>query len=183
MADLTALLKAKGDKATYGYANTFGLTATELYKNMASVSPLAVPYKSASDALTGLTRGDIDFLIYDLGVLTQQEASGRLRVLAVTTAGRSALRPDVPGMRDAGFPDYDLGAWFGIWAPANTPAPIVNRLAGVVKQIWGKEDKRKALEAQTIEPFIASPEEFGRFVEQELAKWGRVIDIAKIEKQ
>jgi tripartite-type tricarboxylate transporter receptor subunit TctC len=183
MAELTALLKEKGDKGTYGYANTFGLTATELYKNVAGVSPLAVPYKSAGDALTGLTRGDIDFIVYDLGVLTQQEAGGRLRVLAVTTAGRSTLRPDLPGMKEAGFPDYDLGAWFGIWAPANTPAAIVNRLSRVVAEIWNKEDKKGALAAQTIEPFVASPDEFAKFIEKETAKWGRVIDIAKIEKQ
>jgi tripartite-type tricarboxylate transporter receptor subunit TctC len=183
MAGLTALLKEKGDKGTYGYANTFGLTATELYKNVAGVSPLAVPYKSAGDALTGLTRGDIDFLVYDLGVLTQQEAGARLRVLAVTTAGRSTLRPDLPGMREAGFADYDLGAWFGIWAPANTPPAIVNRLSRVVGEIWNKEDKKGALAAQTIEPFVASPEEFAKFIEKETAKWGRVIDIAKIEKQ
>src|SRR5581483_12229590 len=76
MKELTAVLKEKGDKGTYGYVNTFGLTATELYKNVAGVTPLAVPYKGAGDALTDLTRGDIDFLVYDLGVLTQQETAG-----------------------------------------------------------------------------------------------------------
>jgi tripartite-type tricarboxylate transporter receptor subunit TctC len=183
MAQLTAFLKAKGDKATYGYANAFALTATELYKNIAGVSPLAVPYKSAGDALNDLLRGEIDLIVYDLGVLTQQEASGRLRVLAVTTAERSTLRPDLPGMREAGVPDYDLGAWFGIWAPANTPRPIVDRLARAISEIWNKEDKRRGLTAQTIEPFVASPDEFAQFVKKETAKWGRVIEIAKIEKQ
>jgi tripartite-type tricarboxylate transporter receptor subunit TctC len=183
MAELTALLKQKGDKGTYGYANTFGLTATELYKNIAGLSPLAVPYKGAGDALTDLTRGDIDFMVYDLGVLTQQEQGGRLRVLAVTTAERSTLRPDLPGMREAGFADYDLGAWFGIWAPANTPPAIVNKLARAVGEIWNKEDKKAALAAQTIEPFAAPPDEFAKYVEKETAKWGRVIAIAKIEKQ
>ena len=183
LAELTTHLKAKGDKATYGYANALGLIATELYKNMTGAPGLAVPYKSAGDALTGLSRGDIDLLIYDLGSLTQQELGGRMRVLGVTTARRSTLRPDLPGMKEAGLPDYDLGAWFGIWAPANTPATIVNRLAGAVSQIWGKEDKLKGLSAQTIEPFIATPDEFAQFVRNETAKWGRVIQIAKIEPQ
>jgi tripartite-type tricarboxylate transporter receptor subunit TctC len=154
-----------------------------LYKNIAGLSPLAVPYKGAGDALTDLTRGDIDFMVYDLGVLTQQEQGGRLRVLAVTTAERSTLRPDLPGMREAGFPDYDLGAWFGIWAPANTPPAIVNKLARAIGEIWNKEDKKAALAAQTIEPFTATPDEFAKYVEKETAKWGRVIAIAKIEKQ
>jgi tripartite-type tricarboxylate transporter receptor subunit TctC len=183
IAELTAHLKAKGEKATYGYANTFGLTATELYKNVSGAPALAVPYKSAGDALNELSRGDIDLLVYDLGTLTQQEQGGRLRVIGVTTAERSSLRPDLPGMREAGLPDYDLGAWFGIWGPANVPTPIVDRLAGAVSEIWDKEDKRKGLTAQTIEPFKASPAEFAKFVTNETNKWGRVIEIAKIEKQ
>jgi tripartite-type tricarboxylate transporter receptor subunit TctC len=86
-------------------------------------------------------------------------------------------------MREAGFADYDLGAWFGIWAPANTPPAIVNKLARAVGEIWNKEDKKAALAAQTIEPFAAPPDEFAKYVEKETAKWGRVIAIAKIEKQ
>ncbi len=183
IAELTAFLKQKGDKATYGYANAYGLIATELYKYRSGAPALAVPYKSAGDALTEVTRGDIDLLVYDLGSLTQQEQAGRLRVLAVTTAGRSALRPDLPGMQEAGVPDFDLGAWFGIWAPANTPMAIVNRIAGVIPSIWDRAERRKGLTAQTVEPFIASPAEFAAFVRNETDKWGRVIKIAKIEPQ
>jgi tripartite-type tricarboxylate transporter receptor subunit TctC len=183
MAQLTAYLKQKGDKATYGHANAFGLIATELYKHLTGTTPLGVPYRNAGDALTSLTRGEIDLLVYDLGTLTQQEAGGRLRVIAVTTAGRSTLRPDVPGMREAGVADYDLGAWFGLWGPAGVPAAIVNRLSQAVREIWTKEDKRRGLTAQTIEPFIASPDEFAQFVRNETAKWGRVIAIARIEPQ
>jgi tripartite-type tricarboxylate transporter receptor subunit TctC len=183
LAELTALLKKKGDKATYGYANAFGLTASELYKNISGAPGLAIPYKNSSDALTGLLRGDIDFIVYDLGTLTQQETAGRARVLAVTTAGRSSLRPDVPGMKESGLDDYDLAAWFGIWAPANTPAPIVNRLSEVIKTIWNDEEKRKALSAQTIEPLLLTPVEFKEYTLREIDKWGRVVGIAKIEKQ
>jgi tripartite-type tricarboxylate transporter receptor subunit TctC len=86
-------------------------------------------------------------------------------------------------MREVGLADYDLGAWFGIWGPANIPPAIVDRLAGAISEIWDKEDKRKGLTAQTIEPFKASPAEFAKFVTNETAKWGRVIEIAKIERQ
>lgn len=181
MAQLTAYLKQKGEKATYGYANAFGLIATELYKYRTGAPALAVPFKSAGDALTTLTRGEIDLLVYDLGTLTQQESAGRMKVISVTTAGRSALRGDVPGMHEAGIADFDLGAWFGIWGPAGVPRPIVDRLAQAVSTIWDKEDKRRGLTAQTIEPFIASPDEFANFVREEVAKWGRVIKLAKIE--
>jgi tripartite-type tricarboxylate transporter receptor subunit TctC len=86
-------------------------------------------------------------------------------------------------MREAGVADYDLGAWFGLWGPAGVPAAIVNRLSQAVREIWTKEDKRRGLTAQTIEPFIASPDEFAQFVRNETAKWGRVIAIARIEPQ
>jgi len=183
MAELTAHLKAKGDKATYGQANAFALTVSELYKHMTGAPALAVPFRNAGDALTTLARGEIDFMVYDLGTLSQQEAAGRVRVIAVTTAGPSALRPEVPGMRDAGIADFDLIAWFGLWGPAGMPRPIVGRLAQAVHGIWDKEDKRRGLTAQTIEPFIASPEDFAAFTRDEMAKWGRVTSIANIEPQ
>jgi tripartite-type tricarboxylate transporter receptor subunit TctC len=183
IAELTAYLKQKGDKANYGYANTQALVVTELYKKITGAPGLGVPYKNAGDALNDLNRGEIDMLVYDLGTLTQQEQGGRMRVLAVTTAERSTLRPDLPGMREAGVPDFDLGAWFGIWLPANAPPAIVERLSRVIAGIWNNEDKRRALTAQTIEPFIATPAEFMEFAKNERAKWGRVIGIANIEPQ
>jgi tripartite-type tricarboxylate transporter receptor subunit TctC len=183
IAELTAYLKRKGDKATYAYANTYGLAATELYKQITGAPALGVPYKSAGDALNAVARGDVDFLIYDLGSLTEQEAGGRLRVLAVTTAERSSIRTDLPGMREAGVPDFDLPAWFGIWLPANPPRPVVGQLATAIRQIWDRPDMVRALRVQTVEPFIATPEEFDHFVKAETAKWGRVMAIAKIEPQ
>jgi tripartite-type tricarboxylate transporter receptor subunit TctC len=183
MAELTAYLKQKGDRANYGYANTQALVVTESYKNITGAPALGVPYKNAGDALNDLSRGEIDLLVYDLGTLTQQEQGGRMRVLAVTTAERSTLRPDLPGMREAGIPDFDLGAWFGIWLPANAPPAIVDRLSRVIAGIWNKEDKRRALAAQTIEPFVSTPAEFVEFAKNERAKWGHVIGLAKIEPQ
>jgi tripartite-type tricarboxylate transporter receptor subunit TctC len=183
IGELTALLKAKGAKASFGYANTLGLLNAELYKNITGAPAVGVPYRVAGDALSGLLRSDIDFLVYDLGTLTQQEHDARLRVLAVTTADRSALWPDLPGMREAGLPNFDLGAWFGIWGPANMPPAVVNRLAGVVRQIWDRDDKRRALTALTIERFVTSPDEFTEFVRKESSKWAGAIALAKIEPQ
>jgi tripartite-type tricarboxylate transporter receptor subunit TctC len=183
MDELATYFKSKGGKATFGYANTLGLMIVELFKNRAGVGATAVPYKSSVDALTGLLRNDIDLLVYDLGSLTQQEREGRLRVLAVTTAERSSLRPDVPGMRDAGFADFDLGAWFGLWGPARLPTAIVQRLSSAVSGIWEKSDKRAALSALTVEPFYLPPDAFAKFTQDESAKWARVIEISKIEPQ
>ncbi len=183
IAELTAYLKKKGDNANYGYANTQARVVTELYKKITGAPAIGVPYKNSGDALNDLARGEIDMLVYDLGTLTQQEQGGRMRVLAVTTAERSTLRPDLPGMREAGVPDFDLGAWFGVWLPANAPPAIVDRLSKVIAGIWKKEDKLKALTAQTIEPFVLTPAEFKQFTENERTKWGRVIGIANIEPQ
>jgi tripartite-type tricarboxylate transporter receptor subunit TctC len=183
MGELVSHLKAKGDKASFGYANTLGLMNIELFKRITGAPAVGVPYKSSGDALTGLLRGDIDLLVYDLGSLTQQERDGRLRVLAVTSAERSPLRPDLPGMREAGVPDFDLGAWFGVWGPARMSAAIVNRISTTVDGIWRKPDRTTALAALAVEPFFLSPEEFAKFVQAESAKWGRVISITKIEPQ
>jgi tripartite-type tricarboxylate transporter receptor subunit TctC len=183
LAELAVHLKEKGDKASFGYANTLGLMIVELFKNRSGAPAVAVPYKSSRDALTGLLRGDIDLLVYDLGSLTQQERDGRVRVLAVTSAERSTLRPDIPGMREAGFSDFDLGAWFGMWGPAGMPSPIVNRLSRATQAIWRQTDKTAALSALAVERFFLPPAEFSQFVRDESAKWARVIEITRIEPQ
>jgi tripartite-type tricarboxylate transporter receptor subunit TctC len=183
MAELAAHLKTKGDKASFGYANTLGLMTIELFKSMTGAPAVGVPYKSSGDALTGLLRGDIDFLVYDLGSLTQHERDGRLRVLAAISAERSSVRPDLPGMREAGLPNFDLGGWFGVWGPTKMPPAIVSRISAAVAGIWEKPDKRAALSALAIEPFFLPPGEFAGFVRNESAKWARVIAITKIEPQ
>jgi len=183
MEQLASHLKAKGDKASFGYANTLGLMNIELFKKMTGAPAVGVPYKSSSDALTGLLRGDVDLLVYDLGILTQQERDGRVRILAVTSAERSAVRSDVPGMREAGLPDFDLGAWFGVWGPARMSPLVVNRISTTVNGIWSKPEKIAALAALTVEPFFLPPDEFAKFVHEESAKWARVIAITKIEPQ
>jgi tripartite-type tricarboxylate transporter receptor subunit TctC len=183
LSELTAYLKQKGDKATFGYANTLALMITEYYKHLTGAPALAVPYKGAGDALTGLVRGDIDLLVYDLGTLTELERDGKLRVLAVSTAHRSSRRPDLPDMQESGLPDFDLGGWFGIWGPANLPRTVIDRLAMAIRPIWHDEEKRNALSALAVEPFVASPDDFAQFVRSETAKWIRVIALAKIEPQ
>jgi tripartite-type tricarboxylate transporter receptor subunit TctC len=104
-------------------------------------------------------------------------------VLAVTSAERSAMRPDLPGMREAGLPDFDLGAWFGIWGPAGMPPAIVDRLSTSVEGVWEKPDRKAALAALAVEPFFLPRGEFPRFVRDESAKWARVVAITKIEPQ
>jgi tripartite-type tricarboxylate transporter receptor subunit TctC len=142
-----------------------------------------VPYKNSGDALNDLVRGEVDFMVYDLGTLVQQEQGGRLRVLAVSTAERSAIHNHVPGMREAGVPDFDLSAWFGAWLPANSPPQAVAQLSRAMSRIWDSDEKRRALATMSVEPFTASPEEFARFEMKEMEKWGRVIAIAHIEPQ
>jgi tripartite-type tricarboxylate transporter receptor subunit TctC len=115
--------------------------------------------------------------------LTQQERDGQLRVLAVTSTERSSLRPDLPGTRESGLPDSDLGPWVGIWGPGRMPPAIVDRLGTTIQKVWDNPDQAKALNSLSVERFPLPPVGFPQFVQEESAKWAHVIEVLKIEPQ
>jgi tripartite-type tricarboxylate transporter receptor subunit TctC len=183
LAELTAALKARGTKASYGYTNAFALPATEFYKKKAGVEPVAVAYKTTPPAVADLLGGELDFMFIDATYGLQQVRQGQLRALAVTTAKRSSVAPEFPGMREAGVDGYDLSAWWGAWLPANAPPAVVAKLETWLNEIVQTEVTRAYLLRIGAEPFPGSAKLLAEHLPREMDKWGRIIRDAKIEPE
>lgn len=147
----------------------------ELFKTMTKVDMIHVPYKGSAPAVTDLIGGQIDIMFDNMPSAIQHVRSGRLKPIAVTTAKRSPELPDVPTIAEAGVPGYEATSWFGMFAPAKTPAPIVAQLNAALVKVLGNPDVKKKLAEQGAEPYAEKPEQFAEFIKQETAKWGRVV--------
>jgi tripartite-type tricarboxylate transporter receptor subunit TctC len=181
--DLGDALKAKGGKATFGYANSTALASAELYKTLASVPANAVAYKGVPQSVTDLIAGELDFVFADATFAVPQIQQGTIRALAVTSAKRSAALPDVPTMAEAGVAGYDLVAWFAAFLPAGTPAAIADKLSLWLNQIQASEEAREFLLKLATETFPGSPQSLAAFQRSEIDKWGAIVRAAKIEPQ
>lgn len=144
---------------------------------------LHVPYRSPALAINDLLGEQINMMFIDLPTVTGHLKSGRLRALAVSGRTRMAALPEIPTLRELGLKDFDLTAWYGIWAPAGTPTPIVNRL----HEIFAKAMKNPAVQVfftnASMDTFAMTPEEFQKFQLAETEKIGRVMKSAGIEPQ
>ena len=182
IAQLIALAKARPGQLTYasGGIGGSGHLATELLRSLTQVNLLHVPYKGNGAAVTDLIGGQVSMCICTLPSVITQARSGRLRALAVTTARRSPAAPDIPTMAEAGVKGYEMGQWYGLLAPAGTPAPIIERLNAEVGKALNHPETRNRLQAEGAEPAGGSPQEFGAFFKAEIAKWTRVVQKAGI---
>jgi tripartite-type tricarboxylate transporter receptor subunit TctC len=183
IAELTALLKQKGDKASHGYSSSFALAGAELYQSMVGTNAIRVSYKSTPELMPDLLGGQLDFIFSDATFLLGQAASGRFKPLAVTTLKRSSVAPNLPSLDEAGVKGYELSAWWGAWAPAGTPQPIIEKLAGWLNQIVASDETREALLKIGGEPLKGDAKLLAEMTPREMQRWERVIKIAKIEPQ
>jgi tripartite-type tricarboxylate transporter receptor subunit TctC len=183
IAELTGRLKKKPGHGNYGTGSNTGLVAAELYKEMAGLGTTHVPYKAAPNALADLLGGEIDFMSYDVTFLVPQVRAGRVRLLALTSAARLSMLPEVPTMAESGFPGYDLTPWFGVVVPAGTPKAVVDKLAVWFNQISASEETRKFLENFATEPFPGTSQSMAALLAREIEQWGRYTRLAKIEPQ
>ena len=181
--ELIALAKARPAELNYGStgAGSGQHMGTELFKSLAGVNIVHVPYKSSGQAVPALISGEVQVLIYDSGVLAPHAKSGKLRALAVTSAQPSALTPGLPTVAASGLPGYETESISGLFAPAKTPAAIVSRLnQEIVRFLNLPEVKERFLNAQ-VEIVASAPEQFAAAVKSELAKWVKVIKDAGIK--
>jgi tripartite-type tricarboxylate transporter receptor subunit TctC len=185
MADLTAQLKAKGPKGSYGTSANTGLVAAELYKKHADL-PLVtkVQYRENGTALNDMYAGNLDFLCVDAVWAIEQARSGRLRALAVTSADRLSVLPDVPTVEEAGVKGYgDVTPWWAVFVPAQTPQPIINKLEAWFNQIVKSDDTKKFLNNLGGDPFPGNQRMLTELLAKDIKRWGEYYKLANIEPQ
>jgi tripartite-type tricarboxylate transporter receptor subunit TctC len=182
--EFIAAMKAKGEKASYGYPNNISLAAGELLKERAGIKAVQVPYKSTPEALNDMNSGNLDYLWSDATFGLGQHRNGRLRALAVTTSTRSGLEPSLPTVQESGVPNFHLEAWWGAWYPAKTPAPIVNKMSEWLNQILADQETKDYFSKGAIaEPFPGNPGSLQAYLKQDIPRWAEVFKLAKVEPQ
>jgi tripartite-type tricarboxylate transporter receptor subunit TctC len=175
--ELIAYAKANPGKLSFGSGSTgsAGHLAGELFKVDAGIDMVHIPYKGAAPATQALLAGDTQLMFDNLANAMAQVKAGKLRALAVTTAQRSRLAPELPTMAEAGVPGFDISTWFGLLAPAGTPPDVIARWNADVTRIPNTPDMRERLLAQGAEAAPDSPAEFRQFIAGELVKYARIV--------
>ena len=180
--DLVAQLKAKPDKYTYASAGngTAPHYAAELFKLNAGVVMLGVPYKGSAPAISDTIGGQTQFMFPSLFTALPHVKAGKLRAMAVAGPKRSALLPDVPTLKEAGVDGVDVQQWYGFFAPAKTPKPIIDQLNKALNQVLADKEIIKRMEDHGADVETSTPEQFGALVKSELVKWKGVVQRAKL---
>jgi tripartite-type tricarboxylate transporter receptor subunit TctC len=185
LKEFIAYAKANPGKLNYGSPGS-GSTAhlsMELFKSMTGIQVVHIPYKGSAGVLADLIGGQIVATMDNMPPYVPQVKAGKIRALAVSPSRRSPALPDVPTVAEAGVPGYDSGAWFGLVAPAHTPADIVNKLSRETARILKLPDVSTRLADLGAEPVGGTPEQFSAHIKAEIAKWAKVIKDANVELQ
>ena len=180
---LVALAKAKPGQLNYGSGGnaTSNHLAGELFRILAGIDVVHIPYKGVPQALTDLVAGRVQFSFGSPVSSLPQVKDGKLRLLAVTTARRSPALPDVPTIAEAGVPGYEFTGWMGVLAPAGVPRGIVTRLHHDITRVAQLPDVKQRFAADAADPVGSSPEEFTAFLRSEIARWTKVVKAAGIK--
>ena len=183
LAELTAAMKEKGDKASYA---TYSATATimgELYKRATGVRATEVGYRVGADTLNDLSSGALDYGIYDPPFAMSQARNGKLRLLAVGVKERLNAAPDIPTMQEEGIPDVDLPGWFAAMVPSATPKSVVDQISKWVAEAVRQDATKQFLNGFGSDPWISSPEQGQARLISDIKDWGEYVRIAKIVPQ
>lgn len=180
--ELIALARAKPGVLNFASAGNGNAThlAGELFKSLAKIDIVHVPYKGSGPALTDLIGGQVSLMFSNLTAAFPHMKSGKLRALAVTGALRSTAVPELPTMIEAGVPGYVVTSWFGVLAPAGIPPDLVSLLNIKLRQVMRAPDMKDRLAAEGAEPMTSTPDEFAAFLRKEVEQWRKVVREAKI---
>ena len=186
LADLLKLAKARPGALSYassGPGTPYHL-AGELFKAMAGVSILHIPYKGSAGARTDVLGGQVDMMFDAVTTMNEQVRAGKVKAIATTGLARSAVMPEVPTVDEAGVPKYEATIWLGLMAPKGTPPAIVEKLNSEVGRIAGSPETAKAWKAQGATPMVMAVPEFTRYLNDDIAKWARIVKIsgAKVDQ-
>jgi tripartite-type tricarboxylate transporter receptor subunit TctC len=175
--ELVAYAKSRPGRLSFGSSGTGAAShlAGELFKSMAGVDMLHVPYKGTGQAVTDLLAGQIDVMFAPGETVMPHVQAGKLRALAVTSATRFSILPDLPTVAESGVPGYAAVGWFGLLAPAKTPAATVEKISADANKALAERDVRNMLVAVGAEPSGDTPAEFARFIREDQAKWSQLV--------
>jgi tripartite-type tricarboxylate transporter receptor subunit TctC len=175
--EFIAYAKANPGKLNFGSGSTgsAGHLAGELFDTLAGVKMVHVPYKGAGPAMQDLVAGQIQLMFDNFASSSGQIKAGRVKALAVTTAKRSALAPDLPTIAESGLPGFDINTWFGVFAPAKTPQSVVDRLYTEFTRALAMPDVREAMLKLGAEPVGSKPDEFAAYIKSEAAKYAKLV--------
>jgi len=178
--ELIALAKAHPGQLSYSSSGVGGTPhlAGELFNSMAGVTMVHVPYKGSAPAIADLLGGHIQLTFDNMLTVLPQVKAGKLRGLAVTMTTRSPLTPELPTVADAGLKGFEVKSWNGVVVPTGTPKEIIARLNGEIVRILRQPDLREKFLVQGVELVPTTPEEFGAFIKQDIAKWAKVIQLS-----
>lgn len=185
LKEFIALAKSRPGKVNYGSTGVGGTPhlCIELLKDSAKLDMLHVPYKGGAQVVQDLLGGRVDMYCAGFSALANLVQSGKVVGLGSATLKRSDLLPGLPTFIEQGIPDYEVGSWFGVNAPAKTPQPIINRLYQEIAKVVNSAEFKKYLLSQGAEPALLNPKEYGEYVKAEIVKWAKVIKLAGIKKE
>ena len=182
LPELIAYAKANPGKINCGSAGngTSRHLSCEMFRIQAGIQATHVPYKGTGPATTALLAGEIDYIFEALGSASSHIRAGTVKPIAVTSAKRSPSFPEVPTAIESGMPGLDITSWYGLWVPAGTPRPIIDKLQAAVAKAFEDPQLRETWFMLGAEPGGSSPEDFRALVGSEVAKWGKVVREANI---
>jgi tripartite-type tricarboxylate transporter receptor subunit TctC len=185
LKELIALARAKPGELNYATAGvgSFQHLASELFKLQAGVDIVHIPFKGGGPAMIDVIAGNTQIAIGSLIQMLPQIQGGKLKALGVGSASRIPALPDLPTISEAGVPGYEVTNWWGIVAPAGTPRPIIDRLNKELTAVVASPETKKRFESEGAEPLSMGPDESGRFIAAETAKWARVVKDAGIRAE
>ena len=185
LKDMTAQAKAKPGKINYASSGT-GTPyhmAGELFKSMAGVYLVHIPYRGSSGARTDVIGGQVEVMFDAVTTMAEQIKAGKVKAIATTGKVRSDVLPDVPTMAEAGLPGYEATIWLGLMAPKGTPKDVVGKLNAAVSKIASQQDVKQLWNKQGAVPMVMTPSAFDKYLQDDIAKWARVIKTANIKAE
>lgn len=183
LGELVALAKAQPGKLNYGTAGSSIYLAVEFFNSVAGIKMNHVPYKGSSPAITDLLGGQLQVLFDPFSSIYPQVRAGKARGLAVTTEKRSPMAPSLPTVAERGYPGFDVSSWQGIVVPTGTPRDIVERLNRELVKVLGSQDVKDQFAQHSAEASPSTPEQFGTYIKQEIARWQKVARDAGVKPE
>ncbi|WP_159911132.1 tripartite tricarboxylate transporter substrate binding protein [Pantoea sp. 18069] len=182
IAELVALAKRQPGKLNYGSGSSSAQVATELFQQMTGTKFNYVPYRANPPAVMDLIAGQTDLMIVDLATTVPQVKAGKLKALGISSPGRLSLMPGVPAISES-LPGYEFGYWNALYAPAGTPAPVVQKLNALMRNAMQTATVSGVAQQSGMETALSTPEEMDRFQIAEYERWGRIIKAAGIQPE